>query len=43
LGDEAGFGRPAEMAVLAKRNEILQLLERRQVNGHWLIRLDQAL
>ena len=38
LGDEAGLGRPAEMAVLPQRDEILQLLERRQVNGHWLIR-----
>ena len=29
LGDEAGFGRLAEMAVLAKRDQILQLLDGR--------------
>ena len=31
LGDEAGLGRLAEMAVLAKRDEILQLLDGRQM------------
>jgi hypothetical protein len=34
LGDEAGFGRAAEMAVLAKRDQILQLLDRREVKTH---------
>ncbi len=34
LGDEAGVGRLAEMAVLPKRDEILKLLDGRQVDGH---------
>ena len=34
LGDEAGLGGLAEMAVLAKRDQILELLDRRQVDGH---------
>jgi hypothetical protein len=32
LRDEAGTGRLAEMAVPPKSDEILKLLERRQVN-----------
>ena len=34
LGDEAGLGGLAEMAVLAKRDQILQLLDGREVDGH---------
>jgi hypothetical protein len=33
LGDEARLGGAAEMAVVFERDEILQLLERRQVGG----------
>jgi hypothetical protein len=42
LRDEAGLGRLAEVAVLPKRDQILQLLQRGQMNSHWLIRLDQS-
>ena len=34
LGDEAGLGGLAEMAVLAKRDQILKLLDRREVGHH---------
>ena len=34
LGDVAGVGRFAEMAVLAQRDEILKLLQRRLVDDH---------
>ncbi len=43
LRDEAGFGGASEMAVLAKRDEILQLLERRQVKDHRKIQSIAAL
>ena len=38
LGDEAAFGRSAEMAVVAQGDQILKLLERRQIDSHWQIR-----
>jgi hypothetical protein len=34
LGNEAGLGRLAEMTVLAERDEILQLLDRREIASH---------
>ena len=38
LGDEAGLGRPSEMAVPPERDQILQLLDGREVDSHWPIR-----
>jgi len=34
LGDETGFGGAAEMAVVLERDEILQLLQGREVNRY---------
>ena len=34
LRDEAGLGGLAEMAVLAERDEVLELLDRREVRNH---------
>ena len=37
LGDEAGLGGAAEMAMVPQRDQILELLEGGQIDGHWLI------
>jgi hypothetical protein len=34
LGDEAGVGGAAEMAMVPERHQILELFESRQMNGH---------
>ena len=38
LGDEAGFRGAAEMPMLAQRDEILQLLDGREIGAHWQFR-----